>query len=500
MSPEELAALAAAIVAATPLTEAQEKAIRRRETEKWMMDTARAGDARRARNLEEWRRNPPPPPPPVPRAPSLGPPCPFADLPAANLTDDQRFAVRHWDNSGKALRDEARARAAPPGELSADAHADIARWAAELVPDEYATVHASTLRHMYGASPAALSTMAANYAAFNAAFAAGGLVPDPSGCFQVRVADDDSLGFTSGEDTIEPTLMIVPGLIPAGCQVAIVGDQASGKTTLIASLLAAVANGRQWLGRPTLRTQCAIINWDGRDSDLRQLLHDAGAQGKVSIASYPEDKLTSDRLWQAIERRYGNGKPALIAIDSLSRGSDGVDEKDARFADPVLRAAELSSRFPITFIWNHHTPVTVRGKGLNDWLRGTSALGAAFDIAFGLAKVSASSSPRETIVKIETLKMRPRGIVPPAPFKVRITDAGLALHETRPAAAMPTDDEKVLAVVRETPGITSEGIAAAVKPMRASDTRAARGRLDAAGTIENRGSARDAEWFATVPC
>lgn len=479
------------------------EAARRAQFDEFDRECRAIGEAKRKKDLEELRRNPPPPPPPPPpRDPSLGPPCPFVGLPAASLTADQRYAISAWDHPSAAARDKARAVAVPVGELSQAAGVDIARFCAEaLVPDEYRTIHPIGMRVMYTSSPGAKITKGASDAAWLAAFAAAGRVPDEAGYFQVRaVADDEGLDFVSAEEEVEPDPqpMIVEGLIPAGCQVVVVGDTTSGKTTLITSMLAAVAHGRPWLGRATLKCQCAIVNFDGRDSDLRQLLQGAGAEGRVSIASYPDDNLASDRFWQALEKRFGSGRPAVIAIDSLSRGNPEIDEKDARFAAPILRAAEISSRYPITFAWIHHSPVKVRGRQLNDWLRGTSALGAAFDIGLGLSKVSAKASPRETIIKVENLKMRPRELAELPDFKLLITDAGIALCESTPKAEgtlPPTDDEQVLAAVVARPGISSGDIEDAVDLRRGLAIEARR-RLEAAGLIENRGSSTRRKWFA----
>ncbi len=485
----------------------EEKRAREWEEARECIDRVRPGDAERDRaRAEEHRiateRR-------IAEARRQGdPPCPFADLPPETLTPEQRWSIAYWDfpddTMSSALRNRARAYAVPPlapGEISAEALEDIVRFCEkELVHDEYASTNVTALWLMYQASPGAKSTKGASGDALTAAFTAGGLVPDPGErwAFQVRRRDEDSgLAFDFGEDDTdaEPIEWIVPGLIPTGCQLVLVGDQAACKTTTTAALLAAVAHGRQWLGRPTERCQCAFVNFDGRDADLRQLLRDAGAEGKVNVASYPEHNLTSDRFWEALERRFGNGKPALIAIDSLSRGSGGdVDEKDARFAAPILRAAEISSRHPITFVWLHHSPVTVRGNTINDWLRGTSALGAAFDIGFGLSKVSECASPRETIFKVETLKMRPKGVTPPAPFKLRMTDAGLALHDELQPKTPLTDDEKVLAVVRARPGLTSAELTSAVD-IRGALVVEARKRLEAAGLIKNKGvSPRRSRW------
>ncbi len=403
-----------------------------------------------------------------------GPPCPWADIPAGNLTEDQRYSVTYWDFPSSGWREKARAyaqahavQALAPGELLPETVEDIARYCSELVADEYANAHAHALRCMYERSAGAKFTKGANDAAWLAAFTAGGLVPDASGRYQVREADEDgALAFASGDEVEDEAgdEWIVPGLIPAGCQMVLVGDQASGKTTLAASLLAAVAVGRTWLGRATSKCQSAVVNFDGRDTDLRQLLREAGANGKVGVLSYPEHNLTSDRFWTALERRYGNGVPALIVIDSLSRGSGGeINETDARFATPVLRAAELSARYPITFVWLHHTPVTVRGNGINDWLRGTSALGAAFDIGFGLTKVSSTASPRATVIRVETLKMRPKGVTPPGPFKFRITNDGVALHDGKGAASLMSEEEKALSAIRSSPdGISASAVASQI--------------------------------------
>lgn len=468
----------------------------KRRSQEFSVEMNRVGEARRAAEEAAFKLLPPPPPP-EPRSASLGPPCPFEGLPLAELTADQRFAVRLWDSADPAMRDEARAVAIQPGELSETAIDDIADYCStHLTHDEYATLHVSVLRQMYECYPSAKTTKGANDRAFYSAFAGAGLIPDTApNLFQVRQVDA-GLDFASAAEThVKQDAMLVPGLLPACCQVVFVGDQASGKTTAVASLLAAVSQGKDWLGRPTMRSQCAIVNFDGRDADLQQLLREAGDTGKVGIASYPEHNRSSDRFWAAIERRYGNGKPALIAIDSLSRGNPHVDEKDARFAAPILRAADISSRHPITFIWLHHTPVTVRGNGLNDWLRGTSALGAAFDIGFGFSKVSASASPRETILKVQTLKMRPKGIVPPAAFKLRVTDAGLALYEEKAHKAPLTDEDLVYEAIKANPGIGGRREFTKATGLPRERVETARVNLLSTGRVENKGTAGAPEHF-----
>lgn len=501
MSPDEIKALAEAVKALLPLSAAEEKAKKQREFDEFCQEMAAVSRVKEAERAEEAKRNPPPAPPaPRTEAGPLGPPCPFVLLPSASLTADQRFSLMYWDHPG--LRDRARALAepvVPPGELSSAAIEDIARFCSEaLVHDEYATLHVSGVIALYRQSPGAKPTKGASDTAFAAAFVTGGLVPDARSryFFHAREADD-GLNFASGDAVdVQPTQWIVPGLIPTGCQMVFVADEGAMKTTTAASLAAAVAHGGDWLDRPTARAQAAFINFDGRDSDLRQLLHDAGARGKVNIASYPDCDLNSDRLWGALEKRFGNGSPALIVVDSLSRGSRDVDEKDARFAAPVLRAAEISSRYPITFLWLHHCPKNVKGDSLNDWLRGTSALAPAFDIGFTFTVVSKkTTAPRETIVRVQCPRMRPKGVIPPAPFKLRMTDAGLALHNEARRKAPLTVDEKVLAAVAATPGISSTGILDTVDGRDGLIIKA-RERLESDGLIENRGSANKPKWFA----
>ena len=47
-----------------------------------------------------------------------------------------------------------------------------------------------------------------------------------------------------------PTNWLVPGVVPAGAAVLLYGSPKVGKTTLAAALVAAVASGRPFLGRP----------------------------------------------------------------------------------------------------------------------------------------------------------------------------------------------------------------------------------------------------------
>ncbi len=468
-------------------------AIRRlQQTRKDAEEQKRLAEERKVRPLQVTRP-----------AGAKGPPCPFADIVEAELTADQRYSVLHWDDPSSGWRERARGyavQALAPGELLQEAIDDIRQFCRySLTHDDFATMHVIELLDLYRAWPDAKPTEDASDKAATRAFLAAGLVPHPKhpNEFCVREAADE-LGFQSGDELEEEEEGLVPGLIPARCQVCFVGSEGSGKSTEAAHLLAAVAHGKEWLGRPTVRAQCAYINFDGRDADVRRLLKKAGDDGKVAISSFPDHDLTDPAFWKGIGKRYGNGHPALIVIDSLSRGSRDVNENDSRFAQPVHEATKLSHRYPITFVWIHHTPGVIKGNTVNDWLRGTKALGPALDVVVTFARVSSAVSPRETVFKVTFLRERADGLAPRPPFKRRLTDDGFELYDGKAKAApADEDDEKaILAGIVANPGTNVDGLASALH-MRPADIRKVRDKLLKSGRARVEGKGRATKLFAS---
>jgi hypothetical protein len=165
------------------------------------------------------------------------------------------------------------------------------------------------------------------------------------------------------------------------------------KSWLAVDAVIAKAAGAKWLERFPCKPAPAtyLDNEMGPDECRRRKQRVALAKGLrgpvagVSLVSMPPFDLTdADGIGEI--RKLAKGQ-ALIVIDSLSAFSPGVDENDARFADPLKRCKEIGVATKCAFLFLHHSRKS-RGddEDQRERPRGTSALFAACDVVFQLSR------------------------------------------------------------------------------------------------------------------
>ena len=346
-------------------------------------------------------------------------------------------------------------------------------------------------------------------ASVQAALVAAGAKIDPEHPGSVLARERDGLGACTGSDYIESVDWLVEDLIPERSISLVIADPFQMKTWWAMSLLTAAARkDSHWLGRE-LRTDCLLsrypdhrkrravwVAFEGADVMARRFAM-LGDKGSVYQVGLPPLTLSDPRFWRELAKL----NPGIVAIDSLSRGNPGVDEKDSRFAEPLARAEAFARDHGTTFIFVGHSPKD-SGSGLVDLVRGTSAVAAAADMVFNLEGVRfTSSDPTEHRSRVTCVKHRSLAQAP-APFVFKLTDGrGIELHDESRQKSKPSGDtsdvEVVFAAIESSPGTNVANLARDLR-MRDADVRAAPDALVSDGRIRIDGAGPKTQLFVAA--
>lgn len=308
----------------------------------------------------------------------------------------------------------------------------IGSWfRANFVPDDHerASMSTSTLRTSYERYVGS-KLVDITPADFEAALVEAGAVLDAKyashGLIVVKVREVDELGIEyGGSSDPEPIEWLVDEILPTRAVGMFVAAPYELKTWGALSLAVAISQGKPWLGRfQTKKGRVIFLDYEMGLSEVRRRLRILNDDGSIGVTSFPTFDLTDQRFWEQL----ANHNPACVVIDSFSRAHPGIDEKDARYAEPLAQASRFAADYRTSFIFIHHSP-KAGGKGLSDLIRGTSALAAALDVAFHFEQIDGGNDPKEKRAIVTCIKQR-RGGSEPDPFKIRLTDeAGVELFE-----------------------------------------------------------------------
>lgn len=176
---------------------------------------------------------------------------------------------------------------------------------------------------------------------------------------------------------------LVPGRIPMRAVTILSGDGASGKTTILLQLCAAVPRGTDWLGAvieeqgPSMfitaeedqdevhRRLAAIVQHRGHSfSDLGDF-HFSCLSGEESVLGVPtrEGSIKATALFEKIERSATVLKPRLIAIEAAADvyGGDENNRGQVRQFIQLLRRLALAADAAVVLI--QHPSVTGMAEG-----------------------------------------------------------------------------------------------------------------------------------------
>jgi hypothetical protein len=179
---------------------------------------------------------------------------------------------------------------------------------------------------------------------------------------------------------------LVKGLIVAGSLFVIYGESNSGKTFWILDVALAIAAGKSWRGRRTMRGLVVYVAGEGaasvrsRVAAFRREHADVGTGIPFCVVPQPVDFLSAasvDTLIGAIRAAEGKcgEKAVLVVVDTFARAIPGGNENDAQDVGIAVAAADrLRAETGAAVGFIHHA-----GKDPTKGARGSSALRAATD-------------------------------------------------------------------------------------------------------------------------
>ena len=215
---------------------------------------------------------------------------------------------------------------------------------------------------------------------------------------------------------------LVEDIIPNNSIGMIYGASGSGKSHIILSMAAMIANGLPWFDNETKQGNVLLMAGEGLSGFSRRLR----AIEKEYDLEIDEDKLhisnraigldTSDG-YKLVERAISELEtpPQIIIIDTLSRhlmeSEENSNDDMARF---INRLEEIRCKYECTIILVHHT-----GKASKQGARGASALKANVDFSFEV-----DGQNKKCAFNCDKMKDADDGI-PAKHFEIKAVELGL---------------------------------------------------------------------------
>jgi AAA domain-containing protein len=194
----------------------------------------------------------------------------------------------------------------------------------------------------------------------------------------------------------------VDGYLPVGSLGMICALGSSHKSWLLVDMALAVAKGRPWLGAFTTGEPKRVLYLDyenNEDETARRILGlEPEPVETFHMSVMPDLFLTDPKFLPEIEnlaRQYD-----FIAIDSLSGGSEDVNENDTKFAQCLRQMKRAGAKTGCGFVVLHHSRKPMRGRdgeeieetNKKSKPRGTNAIFNALDSLLDVDNISDSQS------------------------------------------------------------------------------------------------------------
>ncbi len=199
-----------------------------------------------------------------------------------------------------------------------------------------------------------------------------------------------------------PIDWIVENLVSAGSVNIFYGEGGSKKTWALLDMAVCVANGEEWVGFKTCKSNVLIIDEEsGRRRILRRLGdvargHNADEQTPVHVISLAGFDL-GDKDWiTALMTQIVTTSSRLIIIDALADVMPGRDENLVKDVQPIFLALrQIAEIMQVAIIIIHHA-----NKGKGDY-RGSTAIKGALDLL-----MQVESDPKSELIAFKTTKAR----------------------------------------------------------------------------------------------
>lgn len=181
---------------------------------------------------------------------------------------------------------------------------------------------------------------------------------------------------------------LIEDTIPSNSVGMIFGASGSGKSHIVLSMAAMIANGQPWFDKETKQGNVLLMAGEGLSGlsrRLRAIEKERNLdidQDRLHISSRAIGLDTADG-YKLVEQAISELEipPQLIIIDTLSRhlmeSHENSNDDMARF---INRLEDIRLKYECTIILVHHT-----GKGESNGARGASAIKANIDFSFEVA-------------------------------------------------------------------------------------------------------------------
>ena len=178
---------------------------------------------------------------------------------------------------------------------------------------------------------------------------------------------------------------LIEDVIPSNSIGMIYGASGSGKSHIILSMAAMIANGLPWFEKDTEQGNVLVLAGEGLSGLTRrfkaiEIEHGITINQERLFVSNRAIGMDTDKGYKQVEKAINelNEPPQLIIIDTLSRhlmqSEENSNDDMARF---INRLEDIRLKYGCTIILVHHT-----GKAANQGARGASALKANIDFSF----------------------------------------------------------------------------------------------------------------------
>lgn len=283
---------------------------------------------------------------------------------------------------------------------------------------------------------------------------------------------------------------IIEGLIPAGSLTLLVGRPKAGKSLLAIDLLASVATGADFLGRPVEAGKAVYLPAEDSPALVRERLEARLGQGDApDLIVCPCDgsldqwlRLDDPASFTALARTIGRYAPAVLALDPL-RELHYQPENDADAMAAMLRPLrQLAHQTNCAIVIVHHR--NKHGADPSLAARGSSAIVGSVDQTITLDQVDGEEPDDGEVTRLSVLVEGRFG--PRQRWRLQLGD-GLRWQVSGERAADTRASERILALLSEREaGMTVPALANALglAPRTAREHLAA---LVSAGEVERRG-------------
>jgi hypothetical protein len=283
------------------------------------------------------------------------------------------------------------------------------------------------------------------------------------------------LRFMSGAElaasTDEAVRWIMPGYVARGAITEIGAKIKAGKTTLIAALVHAAADGVDFLGVPTVKTSTVYLT-EQPPVSFRQTLARAGLLGRTDFHVLLRSDVPQ-MPWPGVVaasvdkcREIGAG---LLVVDTLPQfaGLPGDTENNSGDALAAMEPLQKAAAVGIAVVWVRHDRKA--GGDVGDSGRGSSAFGGVSDILISLRNPEGKANKN-----IRILKAKSRFSETPSEFVIELRESGfVALGDSHYCALKNAKDLIIAALPdSETGALTFKQLARSVGVARTTLQRA----------------------------